>query len=304
MAPLRFRPDGTFTLAQFTDLHWQNGEAADQATRTLLEHVLDAERPDVAVFTGDLIYGPACTDPAGALRAAVAPCVARGVPWALVFGNHDDERALDRHALLHAALACPGCLAEAGPSGLTGVGNYRLPVAGAQDAAPAASLCFLDSGAYAPERIGGYAWIAHDQIAWYRATASVTVPALVFFHIPLPEYGEVWETCTCYGQKHEAVCSPRLNSGFFTALHDAGEALATFVGHDHVNDYHGTLHGITLFYGRASGYQTYGRTDMRRGARLIRLREGQRQLESWLRLDDGQAVLAQPAHPPQAPACP
>ena len=32
---LYYREDGTFTIVQFTDIHWQNGEADDQLSRLL-----------------------------------------------------------------------------------------------------------------------------------------------------------------------------------------------------------------------------------------------------------------------------
>ncbi len=306
MATLRFRADGTFTVAQFTDLHWCNGEPEDLQTSALLAAVIDAERPDLAVFTGDVIAGRPCRDPAAAWRGAVEPCVRRGLPWAFVFGNHDDEGALDRRALMEVARGCPGCLAEAGPDGL-GVGNYRLEVLAPAGDRAAATLCFVDSGSYAPEAVGGYTWIRHEQLAWYRGEAAASrrrhgavLPALTFFHIPLPEWRELWGSRACRGVRYEEVCCPRLNSGFFTALLEAEETVAAFVGHDHINDYHGELHGIGLYYGRASGFHTYGRAGMPRGARLIRLRAGSRGIESWLRLEGGAVVREQPEHAPGA----
>ena len=38
---------------------------------------------------------------------------------------------------------------------------------------------------------------------------------LRFFHIPIPEYDEVWDFHTCYGMKYENVCAPQVNTGFF-----------------------------------------------------------------------------------------
>lgn len=283
--PLRFREDGTFSIVQVTDLHWQNGAPEDLRTSALTAEILDVETPDLVVFTGDVIAGSGCADPGWSLRQAVAPATERGLPWALVFGNHDDEGALDRRALLAVATALPGCRAEPGPA--PGVGNYRLPVLGG-DGRVAAQLYCLDSGAYAPKDIEGYAWITHEQVAWYRSEArDPAVPSLAFFHIPLPEYVEVWETQRCRGQRHEAVCCPKLNSGLFCAFREAGTVLGVFVGHDHVNDYDGELHGIRLCYGRATGFHTYGREGMARGARVIRLSEGVRAFQSWLRLEGG-----------------
>ena len=44
---LRTRPDGTFTIAQFTDLHLTDGNPADQKTVALMRQVLETERPDI-----------------------------------------------------------------------------------------------------------------------------------------------------------------------------------------------------------------------------------------------------------------
>ncbi|HXF63948.1 MAG TPA: metallophosphoesterase, partial [Caldilineaceae bacterium] len=71
--PLRFREDGTFTIVQFTDTHFKNGEPPDDETTALIERVLDAEQPDLVVFTGDLIDGRPSRDPAASVRRAVAP---------------------------------------------------------------------------------------------------------------------------------------------------------------------------------------------------------------------------------------
>ncbi len=312
---LRFRSDGRFRIVQFTDLHWQNGETEDLRTRALMEAVLEAEQPDLVALTGDVLEGRECRDPAASWRQAVAPMVERGVPWATSFGNHDDEGTLDRAALLAVDQESPLCLSQAGPREIAGVGNYALELLSADGDRFAAALYFLDSGSYAPEGAGRYAWIQRDQIDWYLATARSLaeravseagggappprLPALAFFHIPLPEYNEVWDFHPCRGCKYEAVYAPELNSGFFAALWESGDVLGTFVGHDHINDLGGSLHGIRLCYGRATGYHTYGRDGFPRGARVIEIPQGERSFTTWLRLDDGSAVREQPEHPPQ-----
>src|ERR1041384_7668106 len=68
---LRFRTDQTFTLVQFTDLHWKNGEPEDLKTRALMEQVLELEKPDLVLLTGDVIEGGSCADPARSWRGEV-----------------------------------------------------------------------------------------------------------------------------------------------------------------------------------------------------------------------------------------
>ncbi len=305
---LRFRADGTFTIVQFTDTHVTEGDTPDVQTAALMAAVLDAEQPDLVVLTGDVIDGGRCTDPAASWRRGLKPVTDRELPWAAVFGNHDDEGSLDRAALMALQQELPGCLSHSGHATISGVGNYALTVPAA-DNQPAAHLYFLDSNTYAETDIGGYGWIRRDQIAWYvmkartlaDAADGARLPTLAFFHIPLPEYDEVWDLHPCHGMKYEPVCCPRINTGLFAAFHEVGDVLGTFVGHDHINDYMGDLHGIRLCYGRATGYNTYGREGFARGARVIRLQAGVRDFTTWLRLADGEVVTTQPAHAPAMP---
>jgi hypothetical protein len=289
---LRFRRDSRFRIVQFTDTHFCDGSAADRRTASLMERVLDVERPDLVALTGDVIDGARAGDPAAAWGAAVAPIVSRGLPWAAVFGNHDDEGRATRESLLAIQRSLPGCRTRRGPRSLPGIGNYVLPVAGSREDASAAHLYFLDSHAYAPDGAGTYAWIAHEQVAWYRRAAArrsagraEPLSALAFLHIPLPEYATAWEQGPRRGSRHEPVCGPVLNSGFFSALHERREVLGVFAGHDHVNDFEAELFGIRLCYGRATGYNEYGRKGFARGARVVELVEGERRFETWLRLD-------------------
>ena len=304
---LRMRADGTFTIVQFTDTHFTNTEAADEQTVALMSQVLEAEQPDFVMLTGDVIDGGRCPDPAAAWRLALSPIVARGLPWAATFGNHDDEGRLDRIQLMALQQGIPGCLSRRGPDRLNGVSNYVLRVLDDHGDQSVAHLYCLDSNSYSGTGVGVYDWIHRDQIAWYAQTArelaeangGEKIPALAFFHIPLPEYHEMWDYHPCAGVKYEEVCAPFVNSGFFAALHEAGDVLGTFVGHDHVNDFIGELHGIRLAYGRATGYNTYGRDGMARGARVIRLIKGVRAFRTWLRLEGGEVVTHQPLHAPQ-----
>jgi hypothetical protein len=303
MSQLQFCTDGRFTIVQFTDLHWRNGDELDQRTGRLLHAVLQAERPDLVVLTGDVIDGSECIEPAWSWRQAVAPIIEHGLPWAAIFGNHDDEGPLSRQQLMRVQQECPGCLSQPGPAELAGSGNYVLTIASSGSDEPAASLYFLDSGGHTAD--GEYTWITPEQIQWFldfserrrleRLSPSASEiwrpqPALVFFHIPIQEFDEVWQRGTCSGSKQEAVCSPRYNSGLFSALRSRSEVLGVFVGHDHLNDFDGTLHGIRLCYGRTSGYGGYGSDEFRRGARVIRLWEGQMSFETWLRLEDGSVI--------------
>lgn len=308
---LRFRAD-TFKIVQLTDTHWTNFDERDRRTREVIEAVLDCEQPDLVFLTGDMLGGADCRDPAQGILQLVQPIEERSLLWTAVMGNHDDEGSLSRDALWRVMETCSHFVGRRGPRSITGVGNYVLPIMSRNGERPAAFLWGIDSNSYATTDIGGWGWITRDQIGWYVRTAqqvrqrwgispekAKTIPSLAFFHIPLPEYDEVWRTQVCYGEKHEDVCAPKINTGFFAALHEVGDIIGTFVGHEHINDFWGNLYGIRLCYGRVSGYGGYGKEGFLCGARVIEIAQGVRDFCTWLRLEDGTTITCQPEHRPE-----
>ncbi|TFE27207.1 metallophosphoesterase family protein [Cohnella luojiensis] len=298
-ADLKFREDGTFTIIQFTDMHYGDGKEeerdADGQTAALVEQVIASEKPDLVVLTGDMIWSHGVADPKASFRRAIAPIVNSQVPWAAVYGNHDAEDGVSREELLDIQRESENCLTSAGPADINGVGNFVLKVKGSTGNGDTAALYFFDSGINAPDPIGGYAWIHPDQIHWYtqqsRKLAEGSggpLPALAFFHIPVPEYEAAWNGDQVIGTKEEKVECPKINTGLFGAMVQMGDVMGAFVGHDHDNDYCGTVHGIRLCYGRVTGYNCYGK--LQRGARVIRLREGKRDFDTWIVQDNGGVV--------------
>ncbi|WP_127530386.1 metallophosphoesterase family protein [Paenibacillus kobensis] len=311
MTRLHFKTDGSFKIVQFTDIHWHDGQAEDIRSLQLMRGILGQEQPDLIVFTGDLIHSELTASPSEAFIQAVSAATGSSIPWTFVFGNHDAEEGITRDALMMLAKQLPHCLAEAGPSLIHGVGNAFLPIYDSEQSGRIRTALYLfDSGSKAPDSIGGAAWIEHSQIEWYLehsrqlqvTNGGTPVPALAFFHIPLPEYNDLWDFSIAYGINGEGVGCPRLNSGLFHAFRSRGDVSGVFVGHDHLNDYWGQLHGIRLCYGRYTGFNAYGQDGFPRGARIIQLNEDARHFSTWLHLEEGTIVHEQPKHEPAAQA--
>lgn len=296
---LAFRRDGTFTIVQITDLHYGADALEDERTIAGMKTVFAIEKPDLIVFTGDIVKGNACTDQQGQFLEALSVPDKLGIPFALVFGNHDSEHKMcTRKEMMEAAIRLPLCYAQSGPAEVSGVGNYVLTINGASVSSSKALLYFFDSET-------GANGFHYDQIRWYIDQAvglrdgdnGQPHPALAFFHRPLPEYNDVWNFHSCSGGKYEIVDSSKLNSGMFSAMKQMGDVVGVFVGHNHLNDYCGKFHDISLCYGRAGGHNMLGEETYPRGARVIRLREGMREFETWIRMADG-TVMQQPEHKP------
>ncbi|MEH7301350.1 metallophosphoesterase family protein [Neobacillus drentensis] len=303
MKTLSFNHSGKFKIVQFTDLHLQNGELEDEKTITLMEKILDKEKPDLAVLTGDTIRALHCIDPKKAFSLAVGPMENRRIPWAAVFGNHDDEGAVSKEDLMNLQKGYLHCYSRPGSKNVTGVGNYDIPIY-QQDGSLSFILYFLDSGSIASGTIGGYDWIKRNQIEWYEHKSrnysflnKKPLPSLAFFHIPLPEFNDLWDYHVTYGNKFEPVGCPKVNSGLFSAMVERQDVKGIFVGHDHINDFCGDYFGIRLAYGRATGFNTYGKEGYPRGARIIELLDNT--FRTWIRLEDGSVIENQIIHHPQ-----
>jgi hypothetical protein len=293
---LHFNPRGEFKIVQFTDTHIQN--SVSEPVFELIQEIVKAEKPDLVVFTGDVCL----QDTVDELLLQLATLFAKEkIPWAAVFGNHDGEKGVSRKNLSEKYRSLPFNL-NSSVSGIQGETNFILPVAGKTNRRQVL-LYFFDSNAYNPlkDRVKGtYGWIDFSQIQWYRnQSGSYTrknkgtpVPSLAFFHIPLPEYSELWETdsASCIGSKLEDVSCPPVNSGMYASILECGDIIGMFTGHDHVNDYIGTRNGIAFAYGRFSGAKnTYG--NLTPGARVIVLKEGKREFDTWIREKGGNILF-------------
>jgi len=307
---LHFSKHGRLKIVQFADAHFSDVEPSDacdpqdvlarRAARmradlfSTIRSVLDAERPDMVVFTGDNVLEPGQTHER--LRELVEPMVERKVPWAMVMGNHDTELTKKSQRDLMTFLEeLPFSLCGCGPDALGGGGNYVLPVLAHGSSRAAAAIYCMDSGDYADGRFSdGYAWFSFDKVAWFRrrsqeltaANGGSPLPALAFFHIPFPEFNEAFSSGRFVGSKGEEVCCPKLNSGMFTALLESQSVSGAFVGHDHNNDCAASFHGILLAYGRKTGNFSY--LDLPcGGARVIEMEEGERSFSTWIRTASG-----------------
>lgn len=288
-ADLKFNDEGKFKILQFTDIHFRYNSFRSDSALQMMKAAVEVEKPDLIVLTGDVV----CSDNTKkGWLSLTKPLVEAKIPWAVVLGNHDIEQELTGKQIMETISDLPFSVTENGPENISGNGNYVLKVQSSKSKNTEAILYFLDShsGLKKEMGLGSYDWIKFDQIRWYREQSKKLTqenggnpyPALAFFHIPLPEYNEVWGNETTVGVKEEKVCSPDFNSGMYVAFLESQDVMGMFVGHDHVNNYIGSLHNIALVYGQASGRECYG--GIGKGYRVIELYEGQKKFDTWVRV--------------------
>lgn len=96
---------------------------------SLLSRVLEAEEPDLVVFSGDQLNGQGSSwDPKSVLAKFARTVTDRQIPWTAVFGNHDYEVGAGREEQIQLMKALPYSLVERGPKDIHGEGNYVLKV--------------------------------------------------------------------------------------------------------------------------------------------------------------------------------
>jgi hypothetical protein len=293
---LKFRKDGKFKIVQFTDLHFSVGITRSDSTLMLMKEVIELEHPDLIMLTGDVVTP---IDPRRGWLTLTQVLVDAKIPWAVLFGNHDPENYLEisKKQIIETIARQPGNLTVNGPDDLSGNANYVLKVHASNSGKVAAAFYCLDShggrgasmyvelGIPVPDQSD---WIKGDQVEWYRRQSRTLtkqnhgepLPALAFFHIPLPEYRDVVGLPTTVGVREETICAQSINPGLFLSMYESGDVMGAFAGHDHDNNYIGCLRNICLAYGQVSGRQCYGKIG--RGARIIELYEGERKFDTWI----------------------
>lgn len=280
----------------------QDIDTPQSAMLSLMNASLDAAEPDLVVFLGDMIHG---RDLRGedrarkAIDAVVSPVVEREIPFALVFGNHDEECGISKEEQLRMYQEYPGCLAVDGED-LPGCGNYYIVVENSVQPESPVVLWFMDSGSYAEEGKGTYGYVTEEQNEWMLSAyeelcGKYGAPvSYVFQHIPVPQvYNMIKEVpfgtagaVTCYGDNFgkwyvlddEYIWAGKMGEGPCSSEYDSGEfdtwkkmnVKAAFFGHDHLNDYCGTYEGIDMVTTSGVGFYLYGRGD-EHGTRLVTL---------------------------------
>lgn len=287
---LQFNAEGKFKIVQFTDIHMKELNVGKRdSVLEMMKTILQDEKPDLVVLTGDIAVSENVEK---AWSTVVQPMIDARIPWAATFGNHDREHGRSNEEIMKYLVKLPFNCSKAGPKKVSGTSNYVLEINGSNGKKEKALLYCFDSNAYTEDRknpeLGKYDWVKFDQIKWYRETSekytqknnNIPLPALAFFHIPLPEYQIVQMKETTVGLKEEDVASPKINSGLYNAFYEMKDVMGVFVGHDHEDSYIGILNGICLAYGCKTGLESYGKLE--KGARVIELYEDERKFDSWI----------------------
>ena len=297
---LKFASDGKFKIVIFSDV--QDQYPVHQRVIRIMEQAIERETPDLVVFTGDMTEintKDVEVDYRRTVEQILGPVVKAGIPYSIVFGNHDNQSyytgtVTDRAAMLAVWQSIGNCLTTDPAPELTGAGTCKIPIYASNGNDVAFSLWMVDSGSYQNplDRTSGYDNPHADQLAWMAANNGENVNSIVFQHIPMPEtynlfvedengektYGDkkytlaLKEGVTGTAGEFPATIYAHDNTGEFQTLKEMGNVLGVFNGHDHLNDFSGTYDGIRITSVPGMSYFNYG-DEAIRGYGVIELDE-------------------------------
>ncbi len=274
-----------------------NSQAIYYATKRMeancfkyIRETIEATNPDLIIMTGDLVYGE-FDDSGESLLALIEFMESFDIPWAPVFGNHDNESKKGADWQSARLEEAKNCLFK--QRTLTGNGNYTVGIK--QNGELKRVFFMLDSNGCSAtseeSKANGHTFssvgFGKDQIDWYTETAqSITTlsPAtkLSFaFHIQPAIFAEIGQRYGFNGGANpvEPVDIDALEnktSGDFGYIganlksawdHDGTvwnglKALGVdsiFVGHEHCNSASIVYEGVRLQFGQKSS--TYDRVN-------------------------------------------
>lgn len=272
-----------------------------------ITEAVEKAQPDLIILTGDNIHGE-LDDNGFCMLQLVSFMESLEIPWAPVFGNHDNESAMGVTWQCQQFEEADHCLFQRG--NITGNSNYTIGIS--QGDKLVKVLYMMDSNGcgfgytYSPmpsfgeinqgEQIKESDGFATDQVEWIEATSLQMTEALGYtpskflaMHINIKEYADALSAKGYmkndrlqkftiddpagidFGSKFE-LAGGFAASGLWDVL-KAQKFDGVFAGHQHLNNYSVMYEGIRLTQGMKTGYFSYHREGMV-GGTLITVENG------------------------------
>lgn len=304
----------TVRIVQFSDLHMGEDDTLDFQTLRLMRSIVLTHAPDLVVFTGDLVSGYAIWSEETRMqmwRQALSVVANLGIPFATIYGNHDDQpykmdpllwhqyalyiltaslilagTLTKRRTLLCKTVACVAIVSVIAVF-LTTAPSFSIRQSLWQhekNIHPDLSLshgsdyCILlqthtsDIRLFFLDTGGGRIHEGINRAQIQRLKHfSNDIPSVAFLHIPPKQYADSLSLCDEGDALEKPSTLPHEGTDVIQALAEL-QTLAVFTGHDHGNSWCCQYRAMRLCYGKHSGFGGYDFNDSTRGARIIDLK--------------------------------
>lgn len=308
-----FNPDGKLTILQISDP--QDLIYVRKAMVQMLDAAYDKVRPDLVIFTGDNVLGNHLLDARfgnrkvasgkeatyhrlkASLSKILDPLEKRQIPFAMIFGNHDDMNDITKDEHIEIYRKYENCLPMNTDNCDVDCDTYIIPVFSSDKKNRVLNFWMLDSAWYDHSQKKCFEEIKQETVKWYNSEykkiikESGNVPSLLFLHIPLPQQKEFFVPCSksepgaikidnkyirldnnkAFGFAGEPASVCKDEYGLFESIKKNGDVMAVVSGHDHSNNFDGIVDGVRMIQSSAASFRCYG-GDVR-GVRVFKFDE-------------------------------
>ena len=251
-----------------------------------IRELVSRTTPDLIIITGDITYGE-FDDSGKSLEEFIDFMDSFGIPWAPVYGNHDNETYI--------GIEKQNAMYENSKHGIFkkgnvfGNGNYSIAIK--QGEKVIRTICMMDSNGCG--KLGIAQGFREDQLEWLKETSNeCDVPLFCCFHIPTKDFSDAYiaagyqtksderDTCAYYelgvdmaakagdfGKKYEDFYS---YSAPILPVLKASRVDGVFAGHYHKINLSVVHEGIRFTMGLKTGLYDYHDKDAM-GGTLITL---------------------------------
>lgn len=289
--------DDDFKILQLTDIHIGGSKASyrnDLLAFAAMYDLIKYSKPDLIVLTGDMMFSSILSRNVNNKNAAIALKVFFeniGIPWTMVFGNHDYEFYNTANPMDIATVfeASDNFLFTPYYSVANKLySNHQINLFN-EDGTLNRVLLFMDSNMLTSSDDN----LTNTALSWYEITMIKNrekygdFKSLLFLHEPLYEYSDAWDYVTMsdkyktaglgeyyFGSKREKICYEK-KTDLFNFIKTFKSTDGVFCGHDHLNDFSVSYQGIRLTYGNSIDYITYDNIaskEEQRGGTLITIK--------------------------------
>ena len=315
---LKFRSDGKFTILQVSDA--QDMHIPRKGMFKMLNKIYDKVNPDIIVLTGDNILGNHINDaPIGSwkdvrskkgtlkrmkksLGYLLDPIEKRKLPFAFIYGNHDDMNIISKEEQAAIYGGYKYCVPYENDDETVDCGNYNIPIYDKNGDKLIYNLWMIDSAGHDENGQTLFEYVKPETLEWYDAKSrqlqldngGAPVYSLMFQHIPVLETVDFF--CECAEGNKGAVLNRqngkyyRLDTekangfafeypacvekdfGQLDMLRKRGDVCALVFGHDHLNSFTGELDGVNIVQTSGASFRSYGNM-ISRGVRVFELDE-------------------------------
>lgn len=313
---IKFNSSGKLIIMQVSDT--QDMKYVRKAMTKMLDNAYNLLKPDLVLFTGDNILGNHLLDARFGSRQVAsgkaatmqimkdsihhicAPLEKRKIPFAMIYGNHDDMNLVSKDEQADIYRSYSMCLPMNTRNGRVDCDTYNIPVYSRDGEKLLFNLWMLDSAWYDKFEDKCYTAIKPETVEWYKQTSAKikaenggdAVPSLMFAHIPLPEITNLIEQCgpndtgavlthtkgwcrlrpdMARGTMLEYPSILEDSAGLFDAAIECGDVKGIVSGHDHVNCFEGKYKGIEFIQTSCASFRCYG--GEMRGVRIFEIDE-------------------------------